>query len=373
LVTDNIFKDDITRREALKTALKGAAYAAPVVLASTVPGMVSAATPATAGSAGSAGVQGPAGPRGPVGPQGPAGVSGSGGGVTLSQSFVALNKDVLTFVVNVTNDTPDVVNNVVIINPTPVVTRGQVTRVEFVNVPSGMVVNPGANQLTIGSIAPNTTATTNLNVTVVQNQDQNQDQMQTVTNTATLTSVNNNNVNVPVTVTVNIPSSNSNSNSSTTTSPRQTTSSTTTSPRQTTSSTTTSPRQTTSSTTTSPRQTTSSTTTSRQAGTGSIIIEKQGNRDGTFTVTDSGGTTVTVRVNQNTRSQINGLRLGRVTVTETDEEGVTLSSIARIDGGTDNNNRDRDEVDMGNRRFRGTIVEETIVIVLFINVFVSVT
>lgn len=39
--------DDITRREAMKTALKGAAYAVPVVLAATVPEMVSAAvTPA---------------------------------------------------------------------------------------------------------------------------------------------------------------------------------------------------------------------------------------------------------------------------------------------------------------------------------------
>jgi len=364
LVTDNIFKDDITRREALKTALKGAAYAAPVVLASSVPGMVSAATPATAGSTGSAGVQGPPGPQGPAGPQGSAGKA-TGGGVTMSQSFVALDKDVLTFVLNVTNDTSDVVNNVVITNPPPVVTRGQVTRIEFVNVPSGTVVNPGANQLTIRSIAPNTTATTNLNVTVSpvqnQNQDQNQDQdqMQTVTNTSTLTSVNNNNVNVPVTVTVNIPSSNSNSNSSTT-------SSTTTSPRQTTSSTTTSPRQTTSSTTTSPRQTTSSTTTSRQAGTGSIIIEKQGNTDGTFTVTDELNVSVTVTVPQNTRFQINGLRLGRVTVTENAAAGVTLSSIARLDGVTDST----DLVDLNRRRFETTIVEATIVIVLFVNVFV---
>ena len=44
-MTDNLFKDDVTRREAMKTALKGAAYAAPVVLAATVPGMVSAASP----------------------------------------------------------------------------------------------------------------------------------------------------------------------------------------------------------------------------------------------------------------------------------------------------------------------------------------
>ncbi|MDQ6833706.1 MAG: DUF11 domain-containing protein [Chloroflexota bacterium] len=42
---DDIFKDDITRREAMKTALKAGAYAAPVVLAATVPEMVSAATP----------------------------------------------------------------------------------------------------------------------------------------------------------------------------------------------------------------------------------------------------------------------------------------------------------------------------------------
>jgi len=42
-VGDNIFKDDITRREAMKTALKAGAYAAPVVLAATVPEMVSAA------------------------------------------------------------------------------------------------------------------------------------------------------------------------------------------------------------------------------------------------------------------------------------------------------------------------------------------
>ena len=44
-VGENIFKDDITRREAMKTALKAGAYAAPVVLAATVPEMVSAATP----------------------------------------------------------------------------------------------------------------------------------------------------------------------------------------------------------------------------------------------------------------------------------------------------------------------------------------
>jgi len=42
-VGENIFKDDITRREAMKTALKAGAYAAPVVLAATVPEMVSAA------------------------------------------------------------------------------------------------------------------------------------------------------------------------------------------------------------------------------------------------------------------------------------------------------------------------------------------
>jgi len=361
-VTDNIFKDDITRREALKTALKGAAYAAPVVLASTVPGMVSAATPATAGSTSSAGVQGPPGPQGPAGPQGPTGKA-TGGGVTLRQSFVGLSNGVLTFALDVDNDTPDVVNNVVITNPPAVVTPGQVTRVEFVNVPSGTVVDSGANQLTIGSIAPNTRTTTNLNVTVTPVQNQNQDQMQTVTNTTTLTSVNNNNVNVPVTVTVNIPSSNSNSNSNS-----STTSSTTTSPRQTTSSTTTSPRQTTSSTTTSPRQTTSSTTTSRQAGTGSIIIEKRGNTDGTFTVTDELNVSVTVTVPQNTRFQINGLRLGRVRVTENAADRVTVSSMTRIDGGTDST----DIFDLPNRRFETTIVEATIVIVLFVNVLVSV-
>ena len=339
-MTDNIFKDDITRREALKTALKGAAYAAPVVLASTVPGMVSAATPATAGSTSSAGVQGPPGPQGPAGPQGPTGKA-TGGGVTLRQSFVGLSNGVLTFALDVDNDTPDVVNNVVITNPPAVVTPGQVTRVEFVNVPSGTVVDSGANQLTIGSIAPNTRTTTNLNVTVTPVQNQNQDQMQTVTNTTTLTSVNNNNVNVPVTVTVNIPSSNSNSNSNSST---------------------------TSSTTTSPRQTTSSTTTSRQAGTGSIIIEKRGNTDGTFTVTDELNVSVTVTVPQNTRFQINGLRLGRVRVTENAADRVTVSSMTRIDGGTDST----DIFDLPNRRFETTIVEATIVIVLFVNVLVSV-
>ena len=40
------FNKDVSRREAMKTAAKGAAYAAPVVLAATVPAAVSAATPA---------------------------------------------------------------------------------------------------------------------------------------------------------------------------------------------------------------------------------------------------------------------------------------------------------------------------------------
>lgn len=47
-MTDNIFKDDITRREAMKAALKAGAYAAPVVLAATVPQAVGAVSPAPA-------------------------------------------------------------------------------------------------------------------------------------------------------------------------------------------------------------------------------------------------------------------------------------------------------------------------------------
>jgi len=46
LMTEGIFTDEITRREAIKTALKGVAYAAPIVLTATVPGMAAAATPA---------------------------------------------------------------------------------------------------------------------------------------------------------------------------------------------------------------------------------------------------------------------------------------------------------------------------------------
>jgi len=41
-----IFDKDVSRREAMATAMKGAAYAAPIVLAAVVPAGVAAATPA---------------------------------------------------------------------------------------------------------------------------------------------------------------------------------------------------------------------------------------------------------------------------------------------------------------------------------------
>lgn len=47
---DGIFKDELSRRDAMKTALKAGAYAAPVILAASVPGIgVAAATPGPGG------------------------------------------------------------------------------------------------------------------------------------------------------------------------------------------------------------------------------------------------------------------------------------------------------------------------------------
>ncbi len=46
---EGIFDKDVSRREAMATAMKGTAYAAPVVLAAVVPAAVSAASPAPSG------------------------------------------------------------------------------------------------------------------------------------------------------------------------------------------------------------------------------------------------------------------------------------------------------------------------------------
>jgi len=69
---DGIFKDELSRRDAMKTAMKAGAYAAPVILAASVPGMgVAAATP---------------GPGGPTitGVNPPGGPTTGGTGVTLT-------------------------------------------------------------------------------------------------------------------------------------------------------------------------------------------------------------------------------------------------------------------------------------------------
>ena len=46
-MSSKVFTDEISRREAMKRAMRGGAYAAPVIVSAFVPGAVSAASPVT--------------------------------------------------------------------------------------------------------------------------------------------------------------------------------------------------------------------------------------------------------------------------------------------------------------------------------------
>ncbi len=63
-MSDGIFTAEVSRREAMKTAMKAGAYAAPVILAASVPGAVGAANPISFGGSGPTitGVTPPGGP-----------------------------------------------------------------------------------------------------------------------------------------------------------------------------------------------------------------------------------------------------------------------------------------------------------------------
>jgi len=105
---EGIFDKDVSRREAMKTAMKGAAYAAPVVLAATVPAAVSAATPA------------PSGVRVTVTPN----PSPRAGRVTISGTGFAANGGILVQFVSASEGTNTAVT------PTPVSGTGTFTLAE---------------------------------------------------------------------------------------------------------------------------------------------------------------------------------------------------------------------------------------------------
>ncbi len=104
---NSVFGKDLSRREAMKTAMKGAAYAAPVVLAAVVPAAVAAVTP-------------PPGARVTVTPN----PSPRAGRVTISGAGFAANGSILLQFVSVSEGTNTAVT------PTPVSGTGTFTLAE---------------------------------------------------------------------------------------------------------------------------------------------------------------------------------------------------------------------------------------------------
>jgi len=100
-----IFNKDVSRREAMVTAMKGAAYAAPVILTAVVPAAVSAASPA------------PSGPRVTVTPN----PSPRAGQVTINGTGFAANGQILLQFVSQSEGTNTAVT------PTPVGGTGTFT------------------------------------------------------------------------------------------------------------------------------------------------------------------------------------------------------------------------------------------------------
>ena len=143
-VGENIFKDDITRREAMKTALKAGAYAAPVVLAATVPEMVSAATPPP--------------PRADI---------------LVTQTAEVFPDESGVFTVTARNLGPSAATGVVVSDPPP---PGDPPPAMFTGTPSpGTTYNQATGVWTIGNLAFGASATLTLSGAIED----------TVTNTAT--------------------------------------------------------------------------------------------------------------------------------------------------------------------------------------------
>ncbi len=104
---NSVFARDLSRREAIKTAMKGAAYAAPVIFATAVPAAVAAATP-------------PPGARVTVTPN----PSPRAGRVTISGNGFAANGRILLQFVSPSEGTNTAVT------PTPVSAAGTFTLAE---------------------------------------------------------------------------------------------------------------------------------------------------------------------------------------------------------------------------------------------------
>jgi len=191
---DNIFKDDITRREAMKTALKGAAYAAPVVLAATVPGMVSAATPAPGATQTTTGQtttgqtttgqtttgqtttgqtttgQTTTGQTTTGQTTAPLSAARTNSSLELTKTLVtaptAANGFLATFAIAVQNNSGASLANVVISDSMVEDPGPGITAANFTSLGAGVTLGPDAGTVTIASLGMGTTPVARVNVTI---------------------------------------------------------------------------------------------------------------------------------------------------------------------------------------------------------------